>query len=131
LTKTNNQKEDLIRFLSILFKEPKARKVKVVLTGQTQLGKRSIAGVPERHYHVKPLNFESTVKLFCSFCRLIQTTADSKHLESQLLSINENDIERVYCTLGNGFPLEIEKRAWSISPEELNALLSEVANHKI
>ena len=131
LAESNDQKNDLIRFLSVLFKEPKARKVKVVLTGRTQLGERSIAGVPERHYHVEPLNYESTVKLFCSFCRLVQTTADRKRLKSQLLSINENDVERVYRTLGNGVPLEIEKTAWSISPEELNALVSELRSKTV
>lgn len=120
----SNDRNDLIHFLTLLFKEPKARKVKVVLTARTQLDVRSIAGVPERHHNVGPLNYKSTVNLFCTFCRLVQTTAARKRLASHLLSVNENDIERVYRTIGNGVPLEIEKTAWSIAPEDLNSLTS-------
>jgi hypothetical protein len=120
----SNDLNDLIMLLSVLFKEKRARKVKVVLTGRTPLGVRSIAGVPERHHDVGPLNYESTVKLFCSFCRLVQTSAERNRLKAQLLSINENDVESVYRTLGNGVPKEIEETAWSISPEELHALVS-------
>jgi hypothetical protein len=120
----SNDLNDLIMLLSVLFKEKRARKVKVVLTGRTPLGVRSIAGVPERHHDVGPLNYESTVKLFCSFCRLVQTSAERNRLKAQLLSINENDVQSVYRALGNGVPKEIEETAWSIPPEELHALVS-------
>jgi hypothetical protein len=109
-------------FLRVLFEE-KARKVKVILTGRTPLGERSIAGVPERHHYVEPLNYESTVKLFCNFCKFDrQTPGDRRRLRSQLFSINENKVEGVYRALGNGVPIKIEETACSISREELNAL---------
>jgi hypothetical protein len=119
----SNDRNDLIMFLRVLFEEPKAKKVKVILTGRTQLGERSIAGVPERHRFVEPLNYESTVKLFCNFCKLDQQApGDRKRLNDQLLWINENNVESVYRALGNGVPKEIEETACSISREELNAL---------
>jgi hypothetical protein len=130
----SDEQQDLVVFLSNLFQDPKTQHVRVLRTGCKPLGIPSIGGVPEQPYFLGPLNFHNTTRLFGNLCTHLHTPADRRKFvtrvvtddkQGELLPMIEGTTDRtknLFRLLGNGIPSQIEKAAFSVSPQELSRL---------
>jgi len=126
----NEEMQDFSLFLSDLFRE--TQNVRVLLTGQKSLGIAS----GEHQYHLGPLNFGNTVRLFANLCPHLHTPREREDLfnsividwEKAPLSPTDRGLDRrtrhLFGLLGDGVPSRIEKAAYLISREDLRNLES-------
>jgi NACHT domain len=126
--------QDLVVFLSNLFREARTKHVRVLLIGRHPLGIPSIGGVVEQPYHLGPLSFCNTVRLFGNLCPHLHTPGERQRFynrlvtdggQSDLLPSNPAASERtktLFAALGNGIPSLTEKAAYTISSEDLSRL---------
>jgi hypothetical protein len=126
--------QDLVVFLSSLFREARTRNVRVLLISRHKLGITSIGGVVEQPYPLGPLTFGNTVQLFGNLCPHLHTPAERQTFcnrlvtdrgQSDLLPNDPATSERtrkLFDALGNGIPARAEKAAYTISSEQLSRL---------
>ena len=128
----NDEAQDFPLFLSNLFRE--TRNVRVMLTCRRALGIPSIGGVVEQQYHLGPLNFANTVRLFANLCPHLHTPGERQNFFHQLVT----DADMADCLptdpgiacrttllfrkLGDGKPSGTEKAAYGMPAEEVRSL---------
>ena len=128
----NDEAQDFPLFLSNLFRG--TRNVRVMLTCHRALGIPSIGGVIEQQYHLGPLNFANTVRLFANLCPHLHTPGERQNFFHQLvtdadmadcLPTDSGIAGRTACLfrkLGDGKPSGIEKAAYGMPAEEVRSL---------
>lgn len=126
--------QDLIVFLTNLFRETATKHVRVLLIGRHPLGVPSIFGVVEQPYPLGPLTFCNTVRLFGNLCPHLHTPAERKRFYNRLVTEGgQSDLlpsdsaasertKKLFSALGNGVPSCTEKAAYTISSEDLSHL---------
>ena len=112
------------------------KQVKVVITARYALGQPSIGGQVEHPYSLGPLTFSSNVKLFANLCPHLHTPSERGQMYKTLVKDEEHEdllpggadndrrTNQIFSIIGNGVPAEIEKCAYSISPDDLSRLLA-------
>jgi hypothetical protein len=133
LLEKSDESQELPMILSTILYETK--QVKVVITAHSTLGQPSIGGQVEHPYHLGPLTFANTVKLFANLCphlhtpserglllkTLVQEDDDQEDMLPDASTINDRT-KMIFSLIGNGIPAKIEKAAYSISLEDLSRL---------
>eukprot|EP00536_Pseudo-nitzschia_multiseries_P005081 jgi/Psemu1/318558/estExt_fgenesh1_pm.C_920001 len=124
---------ELPKILSTILYETK--QVRVVITAHRSLGQPAIGGQVEHSYHLGPLTYSNTVKLFAKLCPRLHTPSERGMLVKKLVRNDEDQknllpgdprlkkrTTGIFSVIGDGIPAKVEKAAYGISREDLARL---------